>query len=65
VLRLVIAAGGYPHLSGSGPTVFSLTDDPERAAAAVARLARAGLRASQTRIRREPASIEAIDEIEE
>jgi 4-diphosphocytidyl-2-C-methyl-D-erythritol kinase len=65
VLRLVLGAGGDPHLSGSGPTVFSLTDDPERAAAVVARLERAGLRASQTRIRREPASIEAIDEMEE
>jgi 4-diphosphocytidyl-2-C-methyl-D-erythritol kinase len=65
VLRLVVAAGGEPRLSGSGPTVYSLTDDPERAAAVVARLGRARLRASQTRIRREPASIEAIDEIEE
>jgi 4-diphosphocytidyl-2-C-methyl-D-erythritol kinase len=65
VLRLVVAAGGEPRLSGSGPTVYSLTDDPERAAALVARLGRARLRASQTRIRREPASIEAIDEIEE
>jgi 4-diphosphocytidyl-2-C-methyl-D-erythritol kinase len=65
VLRLVVAAGGEPHLSGSGSTVFSLTDDPERAAAVAARLERAGLRALQTRIRREPASIEAIDEVEE
>jgi 4-diphosphocytidyl-2-C-methyl-D-erythritol kinase len=65
VLRLVVAAGGDPRLTGSGPTVFSLTDDPERAAAVVARLQRAGMRASQTRIRREPASIEAIDEFEE
>lgn len=65
VLRLVVAAGGDPQLTGSGPTVFSLTDDPERAAAVVARLKRAGMRASQTRIRREPASIEAIDENEE
>jgi 4-diphosphocytidyl-2-C-methyl-D-erythritol kinase len=65
VLRLVVAVGGDPRLTGSGPTVFSLTDDPERAAAVVARLQRAGLRASQTRIRLEPASIEAIDEVEE
>lgn len=65
VLRLVVAAGGDPRLTGSGPTVFSLTDDPERAAAVVTRLQRAGLRASQTRIRREPASIEAIEEIQE
>jgi 4-diphosphocytidyl-2-C-methyl-D-erythritol kinase len=65
VFRLVVAAGGHPQLTGSGPTVFSLTDDPDRAAAIVLRLARAGLRASQTRVRHEPASIEAIDEIEE
>jgi 4-diphosphocytidyl-2-C-methyl-D-erythritol kinase len=65
VHRLVIAAGGDPHLTGSGPTIFSLTDDPERAAAVVARLQRAGMRASQTRMRRGPASIEAIDEFEE
>jgi 4-diphosphocytidyl-2-C-methyl-D-erythritol kinase len=65
VHRLVVAAGGDPHLTGSGPTIFSLTDDPERAEAVVARLQRAGMRASQTRIRRGPASIESIDEIEE
>jgi 4-diphosphocytidyl-2-C-methyl-D-erythritol kinase len=65
VRRQVVAAGGDPHLTGSGPTLFSLTDDPERADAMVTRLQRAGMRASQTRIRRGPASIEAIDEIEE
>lgn len=61
VFRLVAGAGGDPRLTGSGPTVYSLTDDPERAAAVVARLRRAGLRATQTRIRSEPASIEAIE----
>ena len=65
VFRLVVAAGGDPRLSGSGPTVFSLTDDPERADAVVRRLQRAGLRASHTRIRAEAASIEAIGEMEE
>jgi 4-diphosphocytidyl-2-C-methyl-D-erythritol kinase len=65
VLRLVVAAGGDPQLSGSGPTVFSLTDDPERATAVVSRLQRGGLRATQTRIRSEPASIEPIEEVEE
>jgi 4-diphosphocytidyl-2-C-methyl-D-erythritol kinase len=65
VLRLVVAAGGDPRLSGSGPTVFSLTDDPQRAAAVAGRLERAGLRATRTRIRLEPASIEAIEEMEE
>lgn len=61
VFRLVAGAGGEPRLSGSGPTVFTLTDDVERAAAVVARLGRAGLRATLTRIRHEPARIEAIE----
>ena len=70
VFRLMAGAGGEPRLTGSGPTVYSLTDDPERAAAVAARLARAGLRASVTRIRDEPVSIEAVaptdgDELEE
>lgn len=65
VLRLVVAAGGAPQLSGSGPTVFAVMDDPERAAAVTARLERGGLRATQTRMRSEPASIEAIAEPEE
>jgi 4-diphosphocytidyl-2C-methyl-D-erythritol kinase len=56
----VAGAGGEPRLTGSGPTVFTLTDDPERAAAVAARLVRAGLRAMQTRIRTEPATIEPV-----
>ena len=35
VFSQVAAAGGEPRLSGSGPTVFSLTDDPERASGVV------------------------------
>jgi 4-diphosphocytidyl-2-C-methyl-D-erythritol kinase len=65
VMRLVVAAGGVPQLSGSGPTVFAVIDDPERAAAVAARLERGGLRATHTRTRSEPASIEAIEESEE
>ena len=65
VLRLMVAAGGAPQLTGSGPTVFAITDDPERAAAITARLQRGGLRATHTRLRAEPASIEAIEEPEE
>jgi 4-diphosphocytidyl-2-C-methyl-D-erythritol kinase len=65
VFSLVAAAGGEPRLSGSGPTVYSLTDDPERASGVVSRLQRAGLRATQTRLRGEAASIEAIGEAEE
>jgi 4-diphosphocytidyl-2-C-methyl-D-erythritol kinase len=65
VVRLVAGAGGDPRLSGSGPTIYSLTDDPERATAVAARLERAGLRASLTRVREEPASIEAIEPIDD
>jgi 4-diphosphocytidyl-2-C-methyl-D-erythritol kinase len=65
VMRLVIAAGGAPQLSGSGPTVFAVTDDPERATAMTARLERGGLRATYTRLRSEPASIEATEELED
>jgi 4-diphosphocytidyl-2-C-methyl-D-erythritol kinase len=58
VMRLVAAAGGEPHLSGSGPTVFILTDDPERADGVAARMVRAGLATTRTLLRREPASIQ-------
>ncbi|HEY7738866.1 MAG TPA: 4-(cytidine 5'-diphospho)-2-C-methyl-D-erythritol kinase [Candidatus Limnocylindria bacterium] len=58
VFRIVAGAGGAPSLTGSGPTVFVLTDDPERAAGVTTRVARAGLTAIQTRVRAEPASIE-------
>ena len=62
IFALVAAAGGAPFLTGSGPTVFAWTDDPERAAAIAARLRRAGVRVTETRIRREPASIEPLSE---
>ena len=65
VMRLVVAAGGAPQLSGSGPTVFAVTDDPERATAMAGRLERGGMRARHTRMRSEPASIEAVEELEE
>jgi 4-diphosphocytidyl-2-C-methyl-D-erythritol kinase len=58
VMRLVAAAGGDPHLSGSGPTVFVLTDDPERADGVAVRMVRSGLTTTRTLLRREPASIE-------
>lgn len=59
---LVAAAGGRPRLTGSGPTLYAITDDPERADGIAARLARAGVRATRTRSRARAASIEAIDE---
>lgn len=62
IFALVVAAGGMPSLTGSGPTIFARTDDPERAAAIAARLRRVGVRITETRIRREPASIEPLSE---
>jgi 4-diphosphocytidyl-2-C-methyl-D-erythritol kinase len=62
---LVLGAGGVPRLTGSGPTVFSLTDDESRSAAVAARLRRGGLRVTETRLRAEPASIELLSEDEE
>ncbi len=59
VFRLVASAGGDPRLTGSGPTVFVTTDDPERAADLASRCDRAGLATTRTRLRTEPASIEA------
>ncbi|MGH2483021.1 MAG: hypothetical protein ACRDE9_01020, partial [Candidatus Limnocylindria bacterium] len=58
IFRLVAGAGGEPHMTGSGPTVFALTDDPERAAGVASRLERAGLATTRTRMRPEPTSIE-------
>ncbi|MGH2488849.1 MAG: 4-(cytidine 5'-diphospho)-2-C-methyl-D-erythritol kinase, partial [Candidatus Limnocylindria bacterium] len=58
IVRIVAGAGGEPHLTGSGPTLFVLSDDPERADGVAARLRRAGLATTRTRLRPEPASIE-------
>jgi 4-diphosphocytidyl-2-C-methyl-D-erythritol kinase len=55
--RLVLSAGAEPHMTGSGPTLFVLVDDPQRADAVAHRLERAGLAATRTRIRAEAASI--------
>jgi 4-diphosphocytidyl-2-C-methyl-D-erythritol kinase len=64
LLAAVARAGGTPRLTGSGPTLFSLTDDAERASALDAGLRGAGLRTTLTRTRTEPAIIEPIDEEE-
>ena len=65
VMRLVAGAGAEPRLTGSGPTVYARCDDTERADALVARLGNVGLRATRTRLRREPARIEAVSDEEE
>jgi 4-diphosphocytidyl-2-C-methyl-D-erythritol kinase len=59
---VVTAAGGEPMLTGSGPTVFSLFDDPERAATLAARLTTYGLRVTHTRTRIAPPTIQPIEE---
>jgi 4-diphosphocytidyl-2-C-methyl-D-erythritol kinase len=58
----VTAAGGQPQLTGSGPTVFSLSDDPERAATLAARLTTNGLRVTHTRTRTAPPTVQPIEE---
>lgn len=62
LLRAVTKAGGEPRMTGSGPTIFSLTDDPDRAAALAALLRDTGIRATLTRTRGAAASIERIIE---
>ncbi|HEX2221359.1 MAG TPA: 4-(cytidine 5'-diphospho)-2-C-methyl-D-erythritol kinase [Candidatus Limnocylindria bacterium] len=62
---LVLAAGLDPHMTGSGPTIFALTDDPERAGAAAARLRRGGVATTITRLRGRATSIEPADGNEE
>lgn len=56
------AAGGRPRLTGSGPTVFDLSDDVERAAALASALRAAGLAVTLTRVRTTAAAIQAIEE---
>ncbi len=58
-------AGGEPRLTGSGPTFFDRSDDPERLDALAAALSGQGLGVTRTRTRAEPTIIEAITEDEE
>jgi 4-diphosphocytidyl-2-C-methyl-D-erythritol kinase len=64
LFALVRSAGGDPHLTGSGPTIFALVDDDERARAIVAHLRSRGARATLTRTRDTAASIERTGEEE-
>ena len=59
LVALVVAAGVAPRLTGSGPTLFAVLDDPERGAGTAARLARAGVRATTCAMRPAAASIHA------
>lgn len=58
----VAAAGGEPRLTGSGSTIFALTDDPDRASAIADRLRATGVPVILTRLRTEPAQIVELDE---
>src|SRR5207237_1205013 len=60
VVRLMVAAGAEPRKSGSGPTFYALFDDADRADALAGRLGRGGVSTLRTRLRKEPASIEAV-----
>jgi 4-diphosphocytidyl-2-C-methyl-D-erythritol kinase len=60
LMRVMSDAGVEPRLTGSGPTLFAILDDGERADALAARLEREGVSAVRTRLRPEPASIEAV-----
>jgi 4-diphosphocytidyl-2-C-methyl-D-erythritol kinase len=62
LMRLLADAGADPQLTGSGSTVFALTDDPERMSAIADRLRRGGVRVIETRLRREPAKIVELGE---
>ena len=62
LFALVGRSGVTPRLTGSGPTIFALTDDPQHAASVVGQLMKAGLRATITRTRTSPTTIEAIEE---
>lgn len=62
LMAAVSAAGGEPHLTGSGPTIFSLTDDPQRAAALADGLRDRGLRTTHTRTRTTAPIIDRIEE---
>ena len=57
VLRLVASAGGEPRLTGSGSTIFALSDDAERVAGMALQLRHSGLRVTETRLRLRPAAI--------
>jgi len=62
IMRLVAEAGGEPRLTGSGSTIFALTDDAERAGSIAAGIRRHDLRVVETRLRARPAEIVELGE---
>lgn len=64
IVTRVRTAGGDPRLTGSGPTVFSITDDQDRARSLATALQGIGLRVTLTATRTEASMIERIQEEE-
>lgn len=64
VLHAVRRAGGEPRLTGSGSTVYSLLDDPDRAGSVADALRAGGLSVILTRTRTTVTEIEPIHEEE-
>jgi 4-diphosphocytidyl-2-C-methyl-D-erythritol kinase len=64
LFELVVAAGGTPRLTGTGPTIFSMHDDPDQAAAVAAAVQARGVRATITATRTSATEIERADEEE-
>ena len=64
LVETVRRAGGAPRLTGSGSAIFSLTDDPERAAGLAESLRGQRLTVLVTRTRTTPTMIERIEEDE-
>ena len=64
IMARVAAAGGEPRLTGSGSTIFSMTDDPERAEALATTLAAVGFDVEVTRTRTTATTIRPIEEDE-
>lgn len=64
LFALVAAAGGTPRLTGSGPTIFSLEEEGDHAAAVIGALTDRGVHATISRTRTEPAPIERVVEEE-
>jgi 4-diphosphocytidyl-2-C-methyl-D-erythritol kinase len=61
----IVRTGGEPRLTGSGPTLFTQSDDAERLDAVASALTGQGLAVTRTRTRIEPTIIEAISDDEE
>jgi 4-diphosphocytidyl-2-C-methyl-D-erythritol kinase len=62
LMRLVSEAGGEPRLTGSGSTIFALTDDRERAESIAAALRQRDVHIVETRVRVRPAEIVELAE---